>query len=171
MRVTGGITPRLNRAGCWEGLLHPDDAAVVERCWQQLQSGRSVTTEYRIITEHGQYRWLQDRARPLWNKAAKSATRILGAARDVTERKQAEEEARHHQDALPHVSRLSMLGEVTGQLAHEVNQPLCRVVGNAQTALRLLGSPTPDVAELRSALDDIVTAGTHVAEVSVDCVA
>jgi PAS domain S-box-containing protein len=165
MQITGGITPRLDRAGGWEGLLHSDDAAVVERRWQQLQSGRSITTEYRIVTEQGQHRWLRDRARPLWNETTKCVTRILGAARDITDRKQAEEEARRHQDALAHVSRLSMLGELTGQLAHELNQPLCTVVGNAQTALRLLGLPTPDAAELRSALDDIVTAGKHAAEV------
>ena len=137
----------------------------MERRWQQLQSGRSVTTEYRIITEEGRHRWLRDHARPLWNEATEDVSRILGAARDITDRKQAEEEARRHQDALAHVSRLSMLGELTGQLAHELNQPLCTVVGNAQTALRLLGLPVPDVAELRSALDDIVAAGKHAGEV------
>jgi len=58
-----------------------------------------------------------------------------------------------------------MMGELTGQLAHEMNQPLCTVVGNAQTAQRLLGSPVPDLAELKSALDDIVAAGKQAGEV------
>jgi PAS domain S-box-containing protein len=164
-RITDGITPRLDRGGGWEGLLHPDDAALVERRWQELQSGRSVTTEYRIITQQGRHRWLRDRARPFWNEALQGVTRILGAARDITDQKQAEEEARRHQDALAHVARLGMLGELTGQLAHELNQPLCTVVGNAQTAQRLLAASVPDIAELRSALDDIVAAGKHAGEV------
>ncbi len=124
-----------------------------------------MTTEYRIITEESRHRWLRDHARPLWDETAARVSRILGAARDITDRKQAEEEARRHQDALAHVSRLSMLGELTGQLAHELNQPLCTVVGNGQTAQRLLGLPELDVAELRSALDDIVAAGKHAGEV------
>jgi len=164
-RIAGGIAPRLDRDGGWKGLLHPDDAAVVQQRWQELQSGQSTTTEYRIVTQGGQHRWLRDRARPLWNETTQCATRILGAARDITGQKQAEEEARRHQDALAHVSRLSMLGELTGQLAHELNQPLCTVVGNAQTALRLLGLPSLDAAELKNALDDIVAAGKHAAEV------
>ena len=164
-RITGGIPPRLDGTGGWEGLPHPEDASVMERRWQQLQSGHSVTTDYRIITKERRHRWLRDHARPLWDETAARVSRILGAARDITDRKQAEEEAHRHQDALAHVSRLSMLGELTGQLAHELNQPLCTVVGNGQTAQRLLGSPVPDVAELRSALDDIVAAGKHAGEV------
>jgi two-component system sensor kinase FixL len=164
-RITEGMSPRLDRTGSWEGLLHPEDAAIMEQRWQRLRSGRSVTTDYRIITKDGRHRWLRDRARPLQNETKEGVRRILGAARDITDRKQAEEEIRRHQDALAHVSRLSMMGELTGQLAHELNQPLCTVVGNAQTARRLLGLPMPDMAELRSALDDIVAAGKHAGEV------
>ena len=164
-RITGGMTPRLDQAGSWAGLLHPEDVGVMERRWQQLQSGHSVTTEYRIVTKDGRHRWLRDRARPVWNETTQGVSRILGAARDVTDRKQAEEEARRHQEALAHVSRLSTLGELTGQLAHELNQPLCTVVGNAQTAQRLLRLPVLDVAELSGALDDIVAAGKHAGEV------
>ena len=164
-RITGGTTLRLDAAGAWEGLLHPEDVSVMQRRWQGLQSGRSVATEYRIVTKDGRHRWLCDHARPLWNETTQSVSRILGAAQDITDRKQAEDEARRHQDVLAHVSRLSMMGELTGQLAHEINQPLCTVVGNAQTAQRLLGLPVPDLAELNSALDDIVAAGKHAGEV------
>ncbi len=148
-RITDGMTPRLDRTGGWEGLLHPEDAAIMEQRWQRLRSGRSVTTDYRIITKDGRHRWLRDRARPLQNETKEGVSRILGAARDITDRKQAEEEIRRHQDALAHVSRLSMMGELTGQLAHELNQPLCTVVGNAQTARRLLKLPMPDMVELQ----------------------
>ena len=164
-RITGGRAPQLDQTGGWEGLLQPEDAAIMERRWERLQAGRSVTTEYRIITPEGRCCWLQDQARPLWSQEARHVHRILGAAQDVTDRKQAEEQARRHQDSLAHASRLGMLGELTGQLAHELNQPLCTIVGNAQTARRLFGLPEPDVTELRNALDDIVAAGKHAGEV------
>ncbi|MBM4087987.1 MAG: PAS domain S-box protein [Planctomycetes bacterium] len=164
-RITGGVTLQLDPAGGWQGLIHPEDAAVMERRWQGLLSGRSVTAEYRIVTTAGRPLWLRDHARPLRNDATEGVRRILGAAQDITERKRAEDQARRHQDALAHVARLSTMGELTGQLAHELNQPLCTVVGNAQTAQRLLASPVPDAAELRGALDDIVAAGKHAGEV------
>lgn len=164
-RIAGGTSPRLDRTGGWAGLVHLEDASIMERRWHALQSGRSVTVEYRIVTPQGRHRWLQDHVRPMQNEATQGVDRILGAAQDITDRKQAEDEVRRHQDALAHVARLGTMGELTGQLAHELNQPLCTIVGNAQTAQRLLGSPVLDMVELRGALEDIVAAGKHAGEV------
>ena len=48
------------------------------------------------------------------------------------------------------------LGQLTAAIAHEVNQPLTGILANAQAARRFLESPTPDLAEIRAILDDIV---------------
>lgn len=48
-------------------------------------------------------------------------------------------------------------------LAHQLNQPLAAILGNAQAALRLLAKPTPDVALLRDMLADIVCQDRHAA--------
>jgi len=93
-RITGGTAPRLDRSGAWQGLVHPDDSSLMQRRWQTLQTGRSVTTEYRIVVNDGRHRWLRDQARPLWSETARGVRRILGAAQDITDRKQAEDEAR-----------------------------------------------------------------------------
>jgi len=164
-RITGGRALSFGVNGIWHDLIHPDDTAQLERAWQGLLSGRSTTTEFRIVGQDGKVRWLCDHARPVRDEATGRLVRILGAAQDITDRKQAEEETRRHRDLLAHMDRLSTMGELTAQLAHELNQPLCTVVGNAQTAQRLLAAPVLDIAELQAALQDIVNAGKHAGQI------
>ena len=42
-----------------------------------------------------------------------------------------------------HLTRVAILGELSGALAHELNQPLTAILSNAQAAQRLLGRDRP----------------------------
>jgi len=53
------------------------------------------------------------------------------------------------QSEFAHAARVSMLGELTASIAHEVNQPLGAILTNGEAALRWLDRPEPDLAELR----------------------
>ena len=53
-----------------------------------------------------------------------SPTQVAVLYLDVTERKAAREEARHAQENLMRVSRLSAMGAMASTLAHELNQPI-----------------------------------------------
>ena len=57
---------------------------------------------------------------------------------DVTARKRAEQEARIQQQQLTHLGRAAVLGQLSGAFAHELNQPLTSILGNAEAALKLL---------------------------------
>lgn len=66
---------------------------------------------------------------------------------------------------LTHLARVSALGELAGSLAHELKQPLTAILFNAQAAKKFVDSPTPNIEELREALEDIVAdncRATHV---------
>ena len=82
--------------------------------------------------------------------------RILSIVRDITERKRAELEADAHKRELAHLSRVAMLGELSGALAHELRQPLTAVLTNAQAARHMLDRSPLDSEELRATLDDII---------------
>jgi PAS domain S-box-containing protein len=86
-------------------------------------------------------------------------------AEDVTDRKQAEDEARRHREALFHVDRVATMGELSASLAHELNQPLSAIVSNAQAAQRFLAADPPDLDEVKDILSDIVNDGTRASEV------
>jgi two-component system, LuxR family, sensor kinase FixL len=80
---------------------------------------------------------------------------ILAAIADITTRKQAEVETQRQRSELTHVARVSTVGALASSLAHELNQPLSAILSNAQAASRFLAAPTPDLAEVRGALEDI----------------
>ncbi len=61
--------------------------------------------------------------------------------------------------------RVSVLGELSGAIAHEVNQPLTAILSNAQAALYLLAQENPNLAEIRDALQDIVQEDNRAGEV------
>ena len=85
--------------------------------------------------------------------------------RDMTEHKQAEEALRGMQAELTHAARVMTMGELTASIAHEINQPLTAVVTNANVCARLLAGESPDLAEVREAVEDIAAAGTRASEV------
>ena len=82
--------------------------------------------------------------------------KILSIVRDVTDRKRAELETDAQRRQLTHLSRIAMLGELTGALAHELSQPLTAVRANAQAARHFLDRDPLDLGELRVTLDDII---------------
>ena len=55
--------------------------------------------------------------------------------RDITDRRRAQEEARERMAQLTHVSRLTTMGELVSELAHEINQPLYAISNFAEASL------------------------------------
>ena len=67
---------------------------------------------------------------------------VLGSIVDITERKRAEEKSRRHLAELAHAGRLSSVGEMFSELAHEINQPLAAAANYARACVRCAESNT-----------------------------
>jgi two-component system sensor kinase FixL len=65
-------------------------------------------------------------------------TAILASIVDVTSRRALEMEAAQQRGQLAHLSRVAMLGELSGALAHELSQPLTAILSNAQAIQRMI---------------------------------
>jgi PAS domain S-box-containing protein len=70
---------------------------------------------------------------------------------DVTDRKRAEESGRQ----LAQATRFAAVGELTAMVAHEINQPLCAILSNAEAAEIMLRGDQPPLDELREIVADI----------------
>jgi PAS domain S-box-containing protein len=89
-------------------------------------------------------------------------------ALDLSEQKQTEaerERLRQELARLGHLNRVSMLGELTASLAHEIKQPITAAVNNAQACLRLLALDRPDIAEAREASSATIACAKRTAEI------
>jgi PAS domain S-box-containing protein len=89
----------------------------------------------------------------------------LASVIDITERKQSELKLAQQRNELAHLSRVTMLGELSGSLAHELNQPLSAILSNAQAAQRFLASDASNLDEVREILKDIVEQDKRAGEV------
>ena len=114
--------------------------------------------EYRVPLRDGAIRWIGERARCLADEKGE-LTRLLGVSVDITKRKQAEEEARRQREQINLLSRVSLLGEMTASLAHELNQPLSAIITNANAGMRFIDKGKEDPGTLREILVDVEADG------------
>lgn len=133
----------------------------VERC---VASGEEYETEYRIQPPGAPLRWIGARGR-VERDAAGAPAIMRGVVIDITERRQAQMEVDGTRKEIAHVSRVSMMGELAGSLAHELNQPLAAILSNAQAARRMLALPGTTMDDLREIVDDIIKDDKRAGEV------
>ena len=94
----------------------------------------------------------------VWPEELFPRLRLLGEIFvSALERKRAEVEGARSRAELLQVERSLRLNELTGSLAHELNQPLAAILSNAQAALRFLKSDKPDLNEIQEILEDIIS--------------
>jgi PAS domain S-box-containing protein len=84
---------------------------------------------------------------------------------DITEGKRATAQAGEQRRQLAVLGRAAVLGELSGAFAHELNQPLTSILGNAEAALQLLSQESADLPEIRAILRDIIQDDVRAAEV------
>ncbi|HKW38506.1 MAG TPA: MASE1 domain-containing protein [Burkholderiales bacterium] len=93
------------------------------------------------------------------------ATALEERRKDVAAQQRAEIEAKEQRKQLTHLTRVALLGQLSGALAHELNQPLTAILSNAQAALHFLAADRADPEELREILRDIVAEDRRAGEV------
>ena len=78
----------------WAESIHPDDRASAHNSFEKItRTGGGENREYRIVRPDGQIRWISDRGFAVRDDSG-HVVRIVGIAKDITDRKQAEEKLR-----------------------------------------------------------------------------
>jgi PAS domain S-box-containing protein len=145
--------------------VHPDDREIaISSLRQALSADQSAVRDVRVVLPDGQARWIRIRVR-LDPDNCGARNQLSGIFVDVTEQKVAEAESELQRQEVAHLMRVSALGELSGAIAHEINQPLTAILSNAQAALHLLPKDSPELAEVRDALRDIVQEDNRAGEV------
>ena len=108
----------------------------------------------------------QDTARDMQFFLIAVSVPLLLLAVALEDRSKAERDAHEQRLQLTHLSRVAMLGELSGGIAHELNQPLTAILSNAQAAQHFIaGKEAVDKVELGEILRDIIAADQRAGEV------
>lgn len=97
-------------------------------------------------------------------EAVGKGTLLIGVI-DISERVQAQARVERLQAEFAHAARVSMLGELTASIAHEVNQPLAAIATNGSAGLRWLARPEPDLGEVKALTGRIVADAQRAADI------
>lgn len=163
-----GLPSGRDDAPGWETTVHPADIDTHLAKWRiALATGQPFENEARHRSATGEYRWFLVRAVPLRDKQAK-ITKWYGALTDIEELKRADaerERLRRLEAQLAHTNRLSMLGELTASLAHEINQPIAATIASAGACLRWLDRKQPELDRAREAVARIKEDGKRAADI------
>lgn len=138
-----------------------DRAAVDTALRNALATAADFDVEYRVENPNGEWGWQSARGRA--DRAA--VPRLLGVAMDITQRKRAEAQAAQDRADLYHMTRVSLLGQLSAAIAHQLNQPLASILSNAEAAQTMLEREPLDVDELRAICADIVAEDQRAAQV------
>ena len=96
--ITGYSKDEFDPKAGWTSLVHPDDRPTIERLIDEHLSGKAAEAELRIVTKGGEVRWVRHCGRPIFDEGNNRIVRIIGATRDITESKIAEEALRRSEE-------------------------------------------------------------------------
>ncbi len=147
-------------------ITHEEDRKATQEMIEDVQSGKrqDCHTEKRYCRKDGKVIWVRvSTARALDSSSALQG--IPAIIEDITERKRAEVAWHDAREALSRATRLTVMGELSASIAHEINQPLAAIITNGRACERFLTFSPPDLDEVKDAVGEIVRDGRRASEV------
>jgi PAS domain S-box-containing protein len=165
-RAYAGLTLEETQGAGWLRVLHPDDKDRVLSAWRDcVATGKPYEQEERHRRADGVYRWFLCRGVAMTDASGR-IERWFGSNLDIEELRTNQEKLRQTETELARVARLTIAGELTAMIAHEVNQPLAAVVTNANAAARWLTVQPPNLNEVREAVQRVARDASRASEVT-----
>jgi len=135
----------------WLSQMPEEDAArFKEACNRSLETGEHVMIEYRMRTKSGGFTWFEHHARPTEFRDGKPV-KYLGACRNVTARRHAEEELRRANEEL----------RALKQKLEDENVLLAEVVDRAQGFDEMVGT-SAGLREVLRQIEQVASSGSSV---------
>jgi C4-dicarboxylate-specific signal transduction histidine kinase len=146
-------------------VVHPNDRQIFARSMlTAVHRGTPIDFRFRVIGKEGAVRWLSAKAHPARSENGSTPV-VTGLFTDVTQLKKLEDEREAQRREVAHLTRRTLVNELSSSIAHELNQPLSAIMMNAETALKLLNDGSRHIEQVRDALQDILEDDARAAEV------
>jgi two-component system, cell cycle sensor histidine kinase and response regulator CckA len=117
----------------------------------EVDPNRARTLEIEQYRKDGTIFWTEVSSRFLYDDNG-APCGFIGATRDISERKRAEEERKALQTQLNQAQKMESVGRLAGGVAHDFNNMLGVILGNAELALKAINSAHPAYNSLQEIL-------------------
>jgi PAS domain S-box-containing protein len=131
----------------------PQKSAAKNTILETVRSMSAFRSEFKSRDAEGDPVWLLASGRSI---RAGRIPCVTGTLEDITDQKSLQHEAEQLRQQVIHLTRVSTLGELSGAVAHELNQPLTAILSNAQAGQRLISRDKASIDEIYSILGDII---------------
>ncbi len=145
----------------------PADAIVGKKCHELVHHlgappdfcpfTKMMQTKQRAVVETdvaNEGRWYSITMDPVLDEAG-NVTSAVHVATDITDRKRAEERLKQRETELARLAQISMMGEMAGEMAHELNQPLYAITNYAAGVTLRLRDSVADPGQFTEVLEKI----------------
>jgi PAS domain S-box-containing protein len=128
----------LEKSGFVREIVHSDSEAYLHEMWESLLRGEMPSTyEYKIIDPYGKERWILQSNTLIRNDIGEPVA-IEGICRNVTDQRQARQLLEEQRAKFLNSAKMSVLGEMASNVAHEINNPLAIVSGSAEQLMTII---------------------------------
>lgn len=135
-------------------LVHEDDQEMMRARMENPSPNGTSRYETAWVTKDGRKIYTLTSPRQRFDPE-KGYLGCLGVFTDITERKEIEERERQHMLELAHMSRVTTMGEMSSQIAHELAQPLSAIAGLSSGCVKLIKGNSETRKEIVDSLKDI----------------
>jgi len=126
-----------NKVRTYASIIHADDMDLVNKTVEEgLNQRRAYVIEYRVVHRDGSHRWAREYGQGIFGETGE-LLHLDGAVFDITELRQALDQAKEAMDKLSRQERLAALGQVAGTVSHELRNPLA-AIRNSMALIRQL---------------------------------
>lgn len=147
-------------------MIHPDDLQKVSIDSQKIRDGEQIgQTSFRIVRPDGAIRWLQHIGKVV-RVGDNESGNLIGAMVDITEAKAIQQTIEAQKAKMIAASKMSALGEMAGGLAHEINNPIAIIHGNAAMLKNLASQRKVAFDEISKTAEIIETTAERISKIT-----
>lgn len=148
---------------------HPDDISTLSDAHRNFIENKNCTGtldfSYRIRWPNGEVRYIEMHAIAENPEANSPEVKLYGVAKDVTQEVLKQRFIDDQKNRLLSTSRMAVLGELSGGIAHEINNPLTVIQARSFQLLQMAEHGQLDAAKIKSAADSISKTGDKIAKI------
>jgi len=153
----------MNEPECWLERMHPEDKDRIYAKYREMPE-KGLDESFRIVLPSGEVRYCETKALPVHNDQGELLC-VAGINRDVTEEQLLSQQLDKQRSLVEKYTGLSVAGEMTAVIAHELGQPIAAISNYARGCVWSLRSKPENLTDIIGALEEITSCSAQASNI------